>query len=80
MSKSSKRWDIFMEHLFKLDVVEFIGVAKMLGIDVVSDPKDFEAPGKEFPEVFAEILDKFNALDRRKQRNLLKIMKKAGKK
>lgn len=79
MSKDLARLDIFAQYLLKLDVVEFIGVAKMLGVEVVKDLNDFEDSGKEFSELFEEMVDNFNALNRRKQRNLLKIMKKAGR-
>lgn len=79
MSKEVKQWDTFMEYLLKLNAVEFIGVAKMLGVEVV-ELDNFEDPGKDFSVVLLEMVNKFNALDRRKRRNLLKIIKKAGRK
>ena len=75
----SRQLKVFMERLVKLNAIEFIGVARMLGIDV-AEGKELREPGKEFSELFAEMVEKFEGLDRRRRRNLIGIMKKAGRK
>lgn len=78
-SKKEKQTETFFQRLVKLNAVEVIGVAQMLGVEVIEGEK-LEGDSRDFGAVMVEMIDKFSELDRRRRRNLLKIMEKAGKK
>lgn len=69
-----KEFMSFIGEVLKLRPIEFIGLANLLLIDLSEDnkPKDAES-------ILSEILDKYIALSHKKQKELLKIVKKANK-
>ncbi|MBR4155407.1 MAG: hypothetical protein IKU01_01710 [Bacteroidales bacterium] len=78
MSKSDKQAELFIQRLSKLNAIEVVGVAKMLGVEVIEGEK-LEGEHREFHDVLGEMIENFCGLGRRQRRNLLKIMDKAGK-
>lgn len=72
----------FLSYLKKLETVEAIGVAKLLGIDTMESQVDLDAAVQEMvPKdedvILAELIDAFVAADKKKQDRLLWIMKDA---
>lgn len=63
----------------KLELVEFIGLARMLGVKLYKDEKDEEGHfiSRPFGEVLEDIMARFNKLDRTKKREILRLLKKA---
>jgi len=68
----------FQNRLLKLEVTEFIGVAKILNVPLVNN--DEEKTPLPFEEVFISMLEKYSSLSRTRQKNLQKILKGATKK
>lgn len=73
-NNQEKEFMSFIREVLKLRPIEFIGLANLLLIDLSEDnkPKDAES-------ILSEILDKYIALSHKKQKELLKIVKKANK-
>ena len=65
----------FMTELTKLEITEFLGVARILKVTVL---KEDESP-REFVEVFEDIVKSYNEASRDRRRELLKIIKTANK-
>ena len=66
----------------KLEAVEFIGLARLLGVPVVAKKEEVAADDKEkyepreFLDILEDILAKFDKLGRARQRELIKLIKK----
>ena len=65
----------FMTELTKLEITEFLGVARILKVKVL---KEDETP-RDFVEVFEDIVKGYNEASRDRRRELLKIIKTANK-
>lgn len=79
---SVKTYEKFIRYLAKTTPEEFLGVAKMMGIEIVSDDSDAENHVLKFKEpdlLLEEVLDKFCVLSRDRRKNLMKILKKTVK-
>lgn len=66
----------FMEALIEIEIVEFIGVARILKVNVLKE--DNETP-RNFVDVFSDMVDAFAKKNRTQKRELLKIVKTAAK-
>lgn len=66
----------FQENLSKLDVMEFIGVLRILGVQIAGENNEEVRP---FEEVLFEAIEKYNELSRRQQKNLDRIMRPAAR-
>ena len=76
-----KTIDQFIFLIPKLEAVEFMGLARLLKVQVITedDPaaenvKDRFKP-REFNEVFEDVLRAFNSQNRSRKREILKLMK-----
>lgn len=76
-----KTIDKFIFLIPKLEAVEFMGLARLLKVQVIteSDPaaenvKDRFKP-REFNEVFEDVLRAFNSQNRTRKREIIKLMK-----
>ena len=57
-----------MEHITKMEPLEFAGLARLLGVAIIEDNPDEEAEQKVIPrsftDVFADVMAKFDKLGR----------------
>lgn len=72
--KIEKDFEIFLKGLCKLEPVEFCGLARIMGIkmDEVVDDKRTLRP---LEKIIEEMMDKFLGTTRRRQKELLKLLK-----
>ena len=63
----------------KLELVEFMGLARLLGVKLYKDEKDENDHfiARPFSEVFEDVLASFDKLERKKKREILTLLKKA---
>lgn len=61
----------FLIQLSKLEAVEFIGVAHLCGAHLLQE--DNKTP-RDFADILRDILDKYETLNRKKRRELEKIL------
>lgn len=70
----------FQRQLLQLEPVEFVGVCRILGIQLVSKNEETgENTPIPFDEVFAALMDKYEELSRLQRRNLNKLLRPATK-
>lgn len=78
----------FLELVTKLEPIEFLGLAKVLGVkiykmkdgtDVAADAKKDDIVAKDGVDLVAEVCERFLTLPRQRKREILKIMKKTIK-
>ena len=66
----------------KMEPLDFVGFAKLLGVQVVEpndnaeDEKKFKP--RNFSDVFADVMAKYNGLNRSRKREILKLIKKSN--
>lgn len=77
MKDNKKTNKEFMELLVKLEITEFIGVARLLNVKVLKEDNE---TARNFVDVFSDVVDSYDKLGRSARRNLMKIMKSAVKK
>ena len=76
MKNNKKKLNMeFMTELTKLEITEFLGVARILKVSVL---REDETP-RDFVEVFEDIVKGYNEASRDRRRELLKIIKTANK-
>lgn len=72
-----------MDCIIKMEPLDFAGLARLLGVDIVEENPDKESENKivarSFTDVFADVMAKFNMLNRTKKREIIKLIKKANK-
>ena len=84
------RTKTFMELLVGLEAIEFVGLCKFLGVQLIEEKSESapitsndETPQKsktrDFSDLFSDLLQKFSNLSRPRQRELIKILKKVNK-
>lgn len=74
MSKSNG----FLEDIAKLEAVEFIGLAKLLGVELLEGKGENEKL-RPMGNIVDDIMVKFSKLNRNKRRELKKIVRAAGR-
>ena len=60
----------FQRQLLQLEPIEFLGVAKILGIQLIKEEEPLT-----FEEVFSLLVEKYAALNRRQRKNLHKMLR-----
>lgn len=70
--KDGKNFREFLELLGKLKAVEFLGLARILGVRV--------EPNDEADAILEKAMDAFLALDRKRRRNFMRLLRQAAKK
>ena len=81
-NKNTYKYPEFSNALLRISPQELLGVASVLGVNLYTNEKDendHPIP-KDGLIIIGEILSKYETLNRDARRNLLKIVKKAGKK
>ena len=72
MNKKNK----LIELITELEPVEFIGLARVLCIDIIN--KEAKT-ARDFYEVLNDIVDKFNTLARKQRKEILSILRRVKK-
>ena len=89
MRKGKNSGERLLEEILKLDTVEFLGVCKILGIKLVKEPvkdaEDDEECGRaveprQFEDIWCDMCDKLETMNRTQRRNLGKLVYAATKK
>ena len=75
MKKEKTTNQKFMELLIGLEAVEFLGLCKFLGVKLMEDSKS----PRDFADLLSDLMEKFQNLNRTRQRELLQILKKVKK-
>lgn len=81
-NKNTYKYPEFSNALLRISPQQLLGVASVLGVNLYTDEKDendHPIP-KDGLIIIGEILSKYETLNRDARRNLLKIVKQAGKK
>lgn len=65
-----------LELIGKMEPVEFIGLARLLGVQVVKKENDEVAP-REFSDVLNDVMAKYSMLGRTKKREVLRLVEKS---
>ena len=93
MKRGKNSGERLLEEILKLDTVEFLGVCKILGIKLVEettigpvkDVEDDEECGRaveprQFEDIWCDMCDKLETMNRTQRRNLGKLVYAATKK
>ena len=73
---SKKQFNQFLELILTLEPVEFIGLARILCIDLMSDDKK---NSRDFYDILKDMLDKFPTLGRKQRREIISVLKQNKK-
>ena len=63
-----------VKEVLKLQTEEFLGVCKILGVSLVEE----EDKGRDFEDIWADVVDKLGELNRVKRKNLMKLLRAAN--
>ena len=72
---SEKEYQNFVNYTSKLEAMEFIGLVRMLNVDIFKNDK--EKTPRSFEEIFSEVMDKFIQASPMQRKNIMKILKAA---
>ena len=76
MDNKDKLFDSFTKELFKMEVVNFIGLAKLLGVEIAIRDQD---QLRAMEDIIADILNEFMKLSNAKKKEIIKLCKQANK-
>ena len=80
MKKGRSKPERLLEEIIKLDHVQFFGICKILDIKIFKDEeKGKDAEPKTFYELWSEMCDVINDMNRTRRRNLAKLVYAATK-
>ena len=74
--KRDELLDNFTKELFKMEPINFIGLAKLMSVPIANEDGD---ELRKMEEIVAEILNEFDRLSNGKKKEILKICKQANK-
>ena len=72
---SEKEFLNFINYASKHDAMEFMGLVRMLNVDIFKNDK--EKTPRSFEEIFSEVMDKFIQASPMQRKNVMKILKAA---
>ena len=72
---SEKEFQNFVNYTSKLEAMEFMGLVRMLNVDIFKNDK--EKTPRNFEEIFSEVMDKFIQSSPMQRKNIMKILKAA---
>ena len=72
---SEKEFQNFVNYISKLEAMEFMGLVRMLNVDIFKNDK--EKTPRSFEEIFSEVMDKFIQASPMQRKNIMKILKAA---
>lgn len=64
-----------VKEILKLQTEEFLGVCKILGVSLIEKEEDKE---RDFEDIWADVMDKLERLNRVKRKNLMKLLRAAN--
>ena len=71
-----------IDQISKMEPLDFVGLAKLLGVQVIEQNNDIDGEKqlnvRNFSDVFADVMAKFNGLNRTRKREILKLVKKSN--
>lgn len=73
--RNEKRLMEFVTLISKMEPQEYCGVCKILGVKLFNEEKEPRA----FEETLSELIDKFLKMKKKPRRELMKVLKVAGK-
>lgn len=73
MKQNEKQFQLFLKALTGLNPLEFIGVARVMGVKVMVDK---DTP-RQAEDILADMMIKFPQLSRTARRNLMRILRQA---
>ena len=65
-----------IELITKLEPVEFIGLARILCVDIINEE---DKTTRDFYDILNDIIDKFNTLARKQRREILSVLRRVKK-
>lgn len=65
-----------MELITELEPVEFIGLARVLCVDIMNEE---DKTTRDFYDILNDIIDKFNTLARKQRREILSVLRRVKK-
>ena len=65
-----------IELITKLEPVEFIGLARVLCVDIINEE---DKTTRDFYDILNDIIDKFNTLARKQRREILSVLRRVKK-
>lgn len=65
--------DKIVKEISILQVEEFLGICKILGVPLVEGDKN-----RDFEDIWADVVDKLGGLNRVKRKNLMKLLRAAN--
>ena len=66
----------FIQKVIKLDPISFIGIAKILKVQIIEKVEEDLIP-RDFTEVFDDVMKNFDAASRKRKREILKLVEDA---
>ena len=72
---SEKEFQNFVNYTSKLEAMEFMGLVRMLNVDIFKNDK--EKTPRSFEEIFSEVMDKFIQASPMQRKNIMKMLKAA---
>lgn len=72
---SEREFQNFVNYTSKLEAMEFMGLVRMLNVDIFKNDK--EKTPRSFEEIFSEVMDKFIQASPMQRKNIMKILKAA---
>ena len=78
---STKTFEEFLRLTARLDPVEFLGLCRILCVEVNTDEKDEKDQliAREFPDILSDVMDKFLVIGRKQRREILKVLQDVEK-
>lgn len=75
-----------LEQIVKMEPLEFMGLAKLLGVRVMEEQTDDSTANNDksqlkprsFADVFDDVMKKFTSLNRTRKREIIKLVKKSN--
>lgn len=67
----------FIQKVIKLDPISFIGIAKILKVQLINKTEEDLIP-RDFTEVFDDVMKNFDAAPRKRKREILKLVEDAN--
>ena len=66
----------FIQKVIKLDPISFIGIAKILKVQIIEKVEDDLKP-RDFTDVFDDVMKNYDAASRKRKREILKLVEDA---
>ncbi len=72
---NEKKLERFQRELLQLEPIEFMGIAKILGVELFRKNEEGKEEPIPFEEIYAAVVSKYAALPRSQRRNLNRLLR-----